>query len=477
MKFSRTLSALAAEFEPLEDLAGVVTRLRGATAESRVLEWKSSGPFGPDVTVRTKYRAVKAAISFANTDGGFILFGIDPRGEWLGLGDNSMAELDPAKVTQLINGVVFPELPVINYAQFSEAGKTFAVVHVPPSPLIPHVTTKDITEIDANGARRIVLAKHTVYYRHGAKSEAATPTQHQKIVEKRTVRLRDELLRRVREVPIPVLTPARSGGVPSGTAVTVARLTKDPSAPVVRVTRAPAQTAGVLLHEELSDGLFEEINNVLEANKLLAGSADRFVLGEEIYYRVYAERHHVNLPGSHELLFRTSLREIYGPCLFWLTTIAPGSLAKELIQAVQNPKHPLVLGAFRALILLGNDATEWLGTLLDRQYKKWSQPPEFYWTFKRMVARRNVMDRRLIAMRATGSAVVVVPDTTGFKMSDLLAAPEEAAAHLSRVCMRVFRGEKSHRGLARQLDIAAYGRQIEDIADAIWAEVQGVAGG
>jgi len=44
-----------------------------------------------------------------------------------------------------------------------------------------------------------------------------------------------------------------------------------------------------MLHEELSDGLFDEINNVIEANTLLSGGKDAFFLGESIYYRIYAE--------------------------------------------------------------------------------------------------------------------------------------------------------------------------------------------
>jgi hypothetical protein len=357
MKGPRALSALAVETDPLEHLDEVVARLRSSTAESRVLEWKTNGLFGAHVTIRTRYRSVKAAISFANTDGGFLLFGVDPKGAWIGLQESELAELDPAKITELVNGVVFPELPIINYAQFAETGEQFALVHVPPSPLIPHVTTKDITEIDPGGVRKIVLAKHTVYYRLGAKSEPATPIQHQRIVERRTVRLRDELVRRVKEVPVPVFVPGRAGPMPSGTAVTVARLTNDPSAPVVRVTRAPSQAAGVLLHEELSDGLFEEISIVLDANRLLAGGSDRFLLGEEIYYRIYAERHHVHLADSHALLLRTALRDLHGPFLFWLTTVPHASVAKELLEVIEAPKHPLVLGAFRAVILLGKAAT------------------------------------------------------------------------------------------------------------------------
>jgi hypothetical protein len=204
---------------------------------------------------------------------------------------------------------------------------------------------------------------------------------------------------------------------------------------------------------------------------------DRFVLGEEIYYRIYAERHHVHLAGSQALLFRTALRDLYGPYLFWLTTVPHASAAQELFEAIKAPKHPLILGAFRAVALLGKDATAWLDTLLEGKYKGWSQPPEFYWTFKRMVARTSLTDRRLIAMRTTAQALIALPDSPETKVSDLLAAPEEAAAQLSRVCVRVFRGDTSHRSLARQLDVAAYGRQIEEIGDAVWTELQLLATG
>ncbi len=387
-----------------------------------------------------------------------------------------MAELDPAKVTELINGVVFPDLPVINYAQFSHARKSFAVVHIPPSPLIPHATTRDVTEVDASGARKVVLVKHTVYYRHGGKSEAATPLQLQRIVEKRTLHVRDELVRRVREVPVPVVGQGRPAGVTTGTTVTVARLTNDPSAPVVRLTRAPGQGSGVFLHEELSDGLFDEINNVLDANKLLAGAANQFVFGEEIYYRVYAERHHVQPSDGHAaLLLMTASREIYAPFLFWLTTVPPRLVAEELIRSVDNPKHPVVLGAFRAVVLLGKEATAWLDSSLDRRYKRLSQPPEFYWTFKKM-AGRTVTDRRLLAMRMTTTAVLDIPDTGAVSVGQLLAAPEETATHLSRVCLRVFRGEGRLRTLARQLDIAAYGKQVEEYAVQMWQEIRQLAG-
>ena len=209
-KLAPSLAALASAADPLQDLDQLVARLRAATAEGRHLEWKRGGLFGPTVTTRTKYRAVKAAISFANADGGFVLFGVHPDGTWEGLTDDVLSHFDPAKVTELVNGVVFPEIPTINYAEFSESDRKLAVVHIPSSGLIPHVTTKTIVERESGAVKKTLIEKYAVYYRQGAKSAVATPLQHQRIVERHTNRLREELLRRIREVPVAVGTTGRA---------------------------------------------------------------------------------------------------------------------------------------------------------------------------------------------------------------------------------------------------------------------------
>jgi len=333
-----------------------------------------------------------------------------------------------------------------------------------------------MTEIDVNGTRKIVLARHTVYYRHGAKSEPATPLQLQKIVEKRTLHVRDELIRRVREVPVQVIGHGNVVPSTSGTTMTVTRLTRDPSAPAIRLIRAPGQAGGVFLHEELSDGLFDEINNVLDANGLLAGNSKQFVFGDEIYYRIYAERHHVQPSSQHpELLLKTACRDIYAPFLFWLTILSPEVVAHELVRSVNNLKHPVVLSSFRAIVLLGEGPTVWLERMLEEKYRRLIQKPEFYWSFKKMID-RVANDRRLLAMRTTNTANLDIPGAGQVGVSELLESPENAAAQLSKLCFRVFKGEGAERTLARLLDVAAYGKQVEQRGTQIWQEIQKIAG-
>src|SRR5205809_3338838 len=120
------------------------------------------------------------------------------------------------------------------------------------------------------------------------------------------------------------------------TSITVARLSKDPTAPPIRLTRSRDEATGTFLHEELSDGLFEEINNVIDANILLnKGRAQtRFLLGDPIYYRIYSERHHVEQADERFMaLFATGFAEFYAPFLFWLLKLPPVHVA-ELMKLV-----------------------------------------------------------------------------------------------------------------------------------------------
>jgi Putative DNA-binding domain len=285
-----SLAWFARQSDPLQDLDRIAERLKLETSESRHLEWKSTPPIGSNVTLRTKYRVVKAAVSFANTEGGFILFGIDSKGHWLGFTEVELKETDPAALAELINGCLSPELTGLNYAQFKSSGRIYPILHVPPSVQMPHVTTKDIQERLPDGKQVFHLSRYAVYCRYAAKSDLATPAQFVRIIGLRTDFLKSEMLRRVKEIQIPTLASTSKSSSVSPTILRVAKGAKNSSVPAVRITRNPAEAAGMIVTEELSDGLFDEINNVLDANMLLARNRPDFVFGQEIYYRIYAER-------------------------------------------------------------------------------------------------------------------------------------------------------------------------------------------
>jgi hypothetical protein len=472
-----SMRAIAAIENALEHLPTVLNRLLVCTAESRHLEWKCGPPVGPSVTNQQKYRMVKAVISFANWEGGFIVFGVEPSGNWTGLPEADIRQVDPAMITELVNGCIFPDIPVLNYANVKHDGRNFALLHVPPSESMPHITTKEIMEQEPGRKSRVILAKHALYCRQGAKSDLATPQQHYKIITKKTDLLRNEMVRRIKEVPVPMLLAGSPSGVRAGSTLTVARVTKNANAPLVRLTRTSEGTAGVLLHEELSEGLFEEINNVLDANALLSRGGTHFVFGEAIYYRIYAERHHVVAQPDRTHLLAATGFQIYGPCLFWFLRMPAATCAKAIVDAAKDQREPHARNLIRIVTLLGPTFSNWLQRIYDSKWGKHPQPPNYFYTFRSVRAAKAPADRRSLALRFSSTTAFVLPDSgTECRIETLLGSPQSATSYLSKVCLKVFEGEKALRGVSRGLDIVAYGNELQARAAEIEAEFVNLAG-
>lgn len=252
----------------------------------------------------------------------------------------------------------------------------------------------------------------------------------------------------------------------------MARLSKDPNAPAVRLTRSHDGTSGILLHEELSDGLFEEINNVIEANLLLnkGRGKPRFVLGDPIYYRIYAERHHVEENSERlSMLFKTGFLETYSPYLYWALKVPTSEIAEQMKAAASAQHSPQVNALVRLVTLLGPKTTSWLWDLWDKQWKN-TQAPDHYWALKEIKNRKDG-DRRLAALRVTGKATIVLPGDEETSLDKLLKESADIPNHLTKACIEVFKGNKDFRTPARTLDLLAYGADIQSKASSIEKEL------
>jgi schlafen family protein len=311
-----SLAALARSDDPLSDKQVLIQRLKLERPESRDLEWKLTLPFGPGATTRAKYRTVKTIIAYANTERGFILFGIDPHGTWAGVPQADIEAFDPASLEELLSGCVSPAIRQMSYAHLETDGLHFGVLHIPPSPTMPHVTTKEIREDSQGKKPTVLLTRWGVYCRHGAKSDLATPEDFERVIARRTDRADADGLR-------------------------VYRLSSDPKAPAVRVTRTGDDSTATLVREELSGDLFSEINNVVNANSLLTEGRHQFSFAPEIYYRIYAERQHVETSVEHiELLARTALTRLNAPVLYWLVLLPPENAVELYAHCTTIPRVP-----------------------------------------------------------------------------------------------------------------------------------------
>ena len=121
------------------------------------------------------------------------------------------------------------------------------------------------------------------------------------------------------------------------------KITNNKNAQAVNVTRDKTKSQGVLVHEEISEGIFEEINNLLDVNEKLKTTKKEFILSEELYYRIYSERQHVSYNISQfEVLSSLAFHQYYCPFLFWMSKLPAKSIASIIHNAIGNMKAPNV---------------------------------------------------------------------------------------------------------------------------------------
>jgi hypothetical protein len=231
---------------------------------------------------------------------------------------------------------------------------------------------------------------------------------------------------------------------------------------IVRITRDPSESEGILLHEHLSETLVSEINNVVNLNNLVASRDGKFVFNKEIYYLIYCKRESVNVQDKDiELLAQTGFM-FYAPVLFWLLKLPIERSAKLIREMTNHLKRPAINNIMKLSILLGSQAEIWLEEKLLRIWPTKKMEPERYSIFDKMRIMAETKDRRLAALRIEADRQLKFLDENLTGTANILIRnPEKAMRLLSKYCMYVSQGEKEKRSVCRFLDVMAYGKKIE----------------
>ena len=470
-----TIRVLARLPDPFDQLELLLERLQSERSESRFVEWKSCPPLGPSVDKGTRLRMAKAAFSFANTEGGFIVFGVNRQGQWTGLQESELAPVDPAQLSELFDSYVAPEIQ-FSYRRAEAVGRGFSILHVPPSPNVPHVATKDgIVEARGGKADR-VIAKHAVYVRYGARSDLASRSHYERMISQRTERLKSELLRTIKKIPVSVPTSLEGGKRSVGAGgLDVTRMTDDPEAPLVRLTRDPSEASGIILLEKLPERFLDDVNNVVGLSNLIARGKPSFTLGREMYYRVYAQRDKVDdQEDSHPMLAGAALHELYAPCLFWLLLLNDKQVADLLRDVLASGAQPQIRAALRFAVLLGEDVRSWVHRQLAQWWKEVSQPPGYVHWFSDLHRQAGDEDVRLLALKVTRNTQLTVPaGGKAHRIGDLLGSAAAAADLLSSACADLSAGGATDTSTCRALDIIAYGQDFGGRATRIGRRLTG----
>jgi len=441
-----------------------VTRALKAKRESKFIEFKEGFDLN---SLQDWCEIIKDIVAIANSGGGIILFGVNNSGIPINRDLTPLLSLDPADIVNKISKYTAAHIPEIELFEDSKEGTKVILFLIHPVP-IPIVFAKPGTYATGLGKQKSAFSMGTVYFRHGAKSEPGNTEDIRKALDRQLDVVRKSWLKGVRKVvqapkdaKIVTIFPKTQGD--TAKQIVGFRPYSDPSAPAIGLTRNRKEASGTFLYEELSEGIFDEINNVVDANFVLTKGEKKFIFGQPVYYRIYAERQHVqHNPGNFEILARTAILDFYSPGLYWFINLPPEVCGDIFAQIYRNPKNPHVHNLIRNAIILGNEFSGWL-------YKKWKekwynhpQPPTFIWSFEKMIDRSNSENRTLTALRMhSNTPLKISDDEPAILVGDLLQNPSKATSWLSKSCINVFEGSKEHRTIARQLDYITYGKEIE----------------
>lgn len=242
------------------------------------------------------------------------------------------------------------------------------------------------------------------------------------------------------------------------------KLGNEENATPIQIIRDKSKSGGVLIHEELSDGIFEEINNVVDINEKLRKLRKEFLLGEALYYRIYSERIHVNFDKEIFLIYsNTGLSKYYAPFYYWLTQLETNEIASTIIYITKEVKSPFINAIIKLIVLLGEEGIEWFSTKLEKKYKHLVQKPDYYYTFYKMVNRKNINNPKLRALRLTEQKQILLPiSNKNVTIKYLIDNKLECSNELSKISFEIFQGRTDLKGDARLLDFISYSDIIID---------------
>lgn len=144
----------------------------------------------------------KDIMAFANTYGGYLLFGIsDNDFKIKGLNrDVSKILADADNVQKKINRYIEPEIQSIRSKIFTKNKKEIVGIFIPPSSGKTHVISKDGTFKHISGNEKIVLHKGTIYIRRIAGNHLANARDVDDIINRRLEYFKDNLLSNIAKV-------------------------------------------------------------------------------------------------------------------------------------------------------------------------------------------------------------------------------------------------------------------------------------
>jgi hypothetical protein len=242
-----------------------LTAIETSENESAELDFKAS--FDP-AAASNWCELVKDIVAIANSGGGVIVFGVNDDGTPASIGLEAVLSIDPATIVDKIRRYTGQHYGGCTVASGTRQGHAVVIMSV-ASVSMPMVFTAPGTYDIGGGRQKTAFSLGTVYFRHGAKSEAGTSEDLRKALEREMDRIRSSWLDGIAKVvTAPVgatisVLPAEVRLSGAQEAINV-RLVNDESAPAFKAVRTD------LLYPYRQKELVAQVNNLLGAPTISA---------------------------------------------------------------------------------------------------------------------------------------------------------------------------------------------------------------
>jgi hypothetical protein len=316
----------------------IVSELIAYREEDDRLDYKQTIDISSD---KQWYGITKDISAFANTFGGYLLFGIDNNANIVGVA-RDVADIikDASKIQQKINRTLEPHISNIRSKEYRYGSNVVIAVFIPQSRGVTHLISKQAKYEQPSGDTKIALNAGTFYVRRSAANHLGDSRDFDAVVERRIDSFRDSLIEKVARV---VKSPENSD---------VFILSKDPD----------DKSDGRFIIEDSPDSIPvkgmsftvppEGYEQEISAWSVIYRDKPSLRPPSDEVWRWYSNRNKIQIKKSYKLtLFKFSLWD-NAPAFYWIQGLKARDIKETLLEAIRrrptgsDSKQMLVVAAF-----------------------------------------------------------------------------------------------------------------------------------
>ena len=293
--------------------------------------------------------------AFANTFGGYLVFGVnDSDKKVLGISREVADTIkDANRLLQKVNRYLDPPITGLRSKEFRITNLIVVVVLIPPSIGVTHVIARDGAFRFPSGDSKTILRQGTFYVRRSAGNHLGDSRDLDYIIERRIDQFRDSLMDKVAKV---VRAPESSD---------VFILSKDPGDDEGKrfvIEDSPDAIAVKGMSFSIApEGLEEEI----AAWHVLSRGISESQPSPIVLWRWYRDRESTNVSESHRLTIFQFCLWNQVPSFFWIQGLKLARIRETLLNAVRNrPNNDHVMDMLVVASFLGKGVYKSVLTLL-----------------------------------------------------------------------------------------------------------------